>query len=67
MLTDKEEAIRAVLEQRFAVLRQAIQHAEGENKAYYEGKYDGLSSAYDLIGDTLESICVELGEEPPVW
>jgi len=62
MLTDKEEAIRAVLEQRFSALRRAIWHAEGEKKAYYEGKYDGLSDAYDLIGDTLESIEVELDD-----
>lgn len=67
ILTDREEAMRAVLDQRMVSLREVIKNTGGAYKSYYEGKLDGLQQAYDLIGDTLESMCVELGEEPLVW
>ncbi len=65
--TDREEAMKAVLEQRMSALRKVIKNTSGAYKPYYEGKLEGLQQAHDLIGDTLESMCVELGEEPPVW
>ena len=66
ILTDREEAMRAVLEQRMVTLRTIMKKTEGAYKSYYEGKLEGLQQAHDLIGDTLESMCVELGEEP-IW
>lgn len=67
ILTDREEAMKAVLEQRMESLRKVIKNTGGAYKPFYEGKLEGLQQAHDLIEDTLESMCIELGEEPPIW
>ena len=63
MLTEKEKAIRKVLEKRMEVIEEYILPSNNQsplNLAYYEGKRDGYQQALDLLNDSLESIKVEL-------
>ena len=62
-MTTKEETIRKVLERRMSVIEDHILNSTTQtpmNKAYYQGKRDGYLQAYELIGETLESIRIEL-------
>lgn len=60
MLTEKELAIRKVILKRVAILDAIIAKGEGEQREYYKGKRDGLMQAFDLVGDSLACINVEL-------
>ena len=61
-MTEKEHAIRAVLEKRTNILRDRLipKAAAATDKAYYEGKKDGYLQAIELLGDSLECIKIEL-------
>ena len=62
--TEKEMAIRKVLERRMSILdKNIIPCRRDPDKDYYEGKRDGLFQAYALLGESLESIMVELEED----
>lgn len=57
----KFDAIRRVLKQRRAVLNTLLEkYPDHPDKKYYEGKKDGYDQAIDLLGESLESILVEL-------
>lgn len=60
MLTEKESAIRKVILKRVANLDKIIATREGEQREYYKGKRDGLMQAFELVGDSLACINVEL-------
>ena len=61
-LTEKEIAIRNVIVRRCEIIREKILPNVKEKKLaeYYAGKIDGLEQAYELLGESLESIKVEL-------
>ena len=59
----KDEAIRKVILKRVAIIEDYILKNEKlteSDKEYYKGKRDGLMQGFDLVGDTLESISIEL-------
>lgn len=61
-MTDKEKAIRDVIIQRVDVLDKILGNTNLSpmEKSYYQGKRDGLMQGHDLVGDSLESIEIEL-------
>ena len=61
-LTEKEIAIRKVIEKRYEIIREKILPNVKEKTLaeYYKGKADGLMQAYELLGESLESIKIEL-------
>lgn len=61
-LTEKEIAIRKVIVRRCEIIREKILPNVKEKTLaeYYAGKIDGLMQAYELLGDSLESIKIEL-------
>ena len=61
-LTEKEVAIRNVIIRRIGVIRDHVLPNVKEKilTEYYAGKIDGLTQAYDLLGESLESIKTEL-------
>ena len=59
----KDEAIRKVILKRVAIIEDYILKNEKlteSDREYYKGKRDGLMQGFDLVGDTLESISIEL-------
>lgn len=56
----KLEAIMHVLSKRLDCLYRVIDKAEGEQKEWYQGKKAGYLDALSLLGDSLESIKIEL-------
>lgn len=59
----KEDAIRKVILKRVAIIEDYILKNEKlteSDREYYKGKRDGLMQGFDLVGDTLESISIEL-------
>lgn len=61
-LTEKEIAIRNVIVRRCKIVREKILPNVKEKKMaeYYAGKIDGLRQAYELLGESIESIKIEL-------
>ena len=61
-LTEKEIAIRNVIVRRLEILREKILPNIKEKTLveYCAGKIDGLEQAYELLGESLESIKIEL-------
>ena len=61
-LTEKEIAIRNVIVRRLEILTKHIlpNVKEKTMAEYYTGKIDGLRQAYELLGESLESIKLEL-------
>lgn len=61
-LTEKEIAIRNVIVYRLEIISERILPNVKEKTLaeYYAGKIDGLMQAYNLMGESLESIKVEL-------
>ena len=61
-LTEKEIAIRNVIVRRLEIIREKILPNVKEKTLaeYYAGKIDGLEQAYELLGESLESIKIEL-------
>lgn len=61
-LTEKEIAIRNVIVRRLEILTKHIlpNIKEKTMAEYYVGKIDGLKQAYELLGESLESIKIEL-------
>lgn len=61
-LTEKEIAIRNVIVHRLEILTKHIlpNVKEKTMAEYYAGKIDGLKQAYELLGESLESIKIEL-------
>ena len=61
-LTEKEVAIRNVIIRRIEIIRDHVLPNVKEKTLteYYAGKIDGLTQAYDLLGETSESIKTEL-------
>ena len=59
----RDEAIRKVILKRVAIIEERILKNEKLTKStreYYKGKRDGLMQGYDLVGDSIESISIEL-------
>ncbi len=61
-LTEKEIAIRNVIVRRLEIIREKILPNVKEKTLaeYYAGKIDGLEQAYELLGESVESIKIEL-------
>lgn len=61
-LTEKEIAIRKVIVRRCEIIREKVLPNVKEKTLaeYYAGKIDGLMQAYELLGESLESIKIEL-------
>ena len=61
-LTEKEIAIRNVILRRLEIIREKILPNVKEKTLaeYYAGKIDGLEQAYELLGESVESIKIEL-------
>lgn len=61
-LTEKEIAIRNVIVRRCEIITEHILPNVKEKTLaeYYAGKIDGLKQAYELLGESLESIKIEL-------
>ena len=61
-LTEKEIAIRNVIVRRLEIVREKILPNVKEKTLaeYYAGKIDGLEQAYELLGESLECIKIEL-------
>lgn len=61
-LTEKEIAIRNVIVRRIEIIREKILPNVKEKTLaeYYAGKIDGLEQAYELLGESLENIKIEL-------
>lgn len=61
-LTEKEIAIRNVIVRRLEIITEHIlpNVKEKTMAEYYAGKIDGLKQAYELLGDSLESVKIEL-------
>ena len=57
----REEAIREVIEKRCDILEDAIR--QGHGTEYVKGLRDAYWAVLDLLGDTLESIMVELEDD----
>ena len=65
-MTEKDEAARSVLRQRFEILRdKVLPICRPGDKEYYTGKMHGYMQAYELLGDTIECIKIELDEPEP--
>lgn len=63
MYTEKERAIRSVLLQRVWVVDELLKaRPDHPDRQYYEGKREGYMQAFALVGESLESINVELEE-----
>lgn len=62
VLNEKEIAIRNVIVHRLEIISEHILPNVKEKTLaeYYAGKIDGLMQAYNLMGESLESIKVEL-------
>ena len=58
-LSEKEIAIRNVLALRCKIIREKVLPNVKEDE-FFLGKIDGLMAAYELLGESLESIKVEL-------
>lgn len=60
-LSEKEIAIRNVIVRRCEIVREKILPNVKEKTLaeYYAGKIDGLMQAYELLGESLESIKIE--------
>lgn len=56
----KIESIRAVLKKRGDVLCEVLKRNPNLDDRYYKGKLDGYNQALDLLGESLESISIEL-------
>ena len=58
----KIDAIKAVLEKRADVLREVLKRTNLSpiERAHYQGKKVGYEQAIDLLGESLESITIEL-------
>lgn len=61
-LTEKEIAIQNVIVRRLEIITEHVLPNVKEKTLaeYYAGKIDGLRQAYELIGESLESIKTEL-------
>lgn len=61
-LTEKEIAIRNVIVRRIEILTKHIlpNVKEKTMAEYYAGKIDGLKQAYELLGESIGSIKIEL-------
>lgn len=61
-LSEKEIAIRKVIVRRCEIIREKIlpNVKEKTSAEYFKGKIDGLMAAYILLGESLESIKIEL-------
>lgn len=61
-LSEKEIAIRNVIVRRCEIIREKILPNVKEKTLaeYYAGKIDGLEQAYELLGESIESIKIEL-------
>ena len=59
-IDEKSQAIRQVLEQRIAVARRIMDTTSGSIKAYWEGLKNAYLQAYELLGEDIESIKIEL-------
>ena len=59
---NKIDAIKAALEKRADVLREVLKRTNLSplERAYYQGKKDCYEQAIDLLGESLESITIEL-------
>ena len=59
---NKIDAIKAVLEKRAEVLRNLLGRTNLSpiERAHWQGKKDGYEQAIDLLGESLESITIEL-------
>lgn len=55
----KEEAIKAVLQRRADILERVLK-TDRSDVMYYRGKLDGYYQAIDLLGESVDSIKVEL-------
>lgn len=62
MIDEKGKAIRRVIEQRVAAIDRILKREDltKEDRAYYEGKREGLMQGHSLAGSMLQSISVEL-------
>lgn len=61
-LSEKEIAIRNVIARRCEIIRRKIlPNVEEKTLAeHYAGKIEGLMQAYELLGESIESIKIEL-------
>ena len=61
-LTEKEIAMRQVIANRIDIIRNRVlpNVKEKTMAEYYAGKIDGLEQAYELLGESVESIKIEL-------
>ena len=61
-LTEKEIAIRNVIVRRLEVITEHVLPNVKEKTLveYYAGKIDGLKQVYELLGESIESIKIEL-------
>lgn len=64
-MTEKEVAIRNVILERVAVLDEATKNPilSPNDLSYYNGKREGYMQCFSLIGESIESILVELENE----
>ena len=64
-MTEKEIAIRQVLEKRINIIRTMIipKMKDMFSREYYIGKAEGLEQAYSLLVESFESIKIELDEK----
>ena len=60
-LTDKEKLMRQVIINRIDIIRNQVlpNITEKTLVEYYGGKIDGLVQAYELIGESIESLQIE--------
>lgn len=61
--SEKVNAIRRVVERRVAIIDKAIA-AGNPDSEWYKGRRTGLLDVYDLLGDPVELIEIELEEKP---
>lgn len=60
-MTPKDATIRQVIEKRVSIIKEAVKHCQDEkDRSWYEGRIQGLMDVHDLLGETLESIEIEL-------
>lgn len=61
-LTEKEIAIRNIIVRRLEIITEHVLPNVKEKTLaeYYAGKIDGLKQAYELLGESIESIKIEL-------
>lgn len=55
----KEEAIKAVLQRRADILERVLK-TDNPNAIFFRGKLEGYNQAIDLLGESVDSIKVEL-------